>query len=179
MQSIGGFVRPDDTLTQVDIPQGVSVADFGCGAGYFSIPIAQRVGAEGNVYAIDVLASALETVASQARRLGMFNIHTIRADLERPGGSTLPDAGMDLVFAANILHQALKREVIFGEAYRILKPRGQLVIIEWEPSRAGIGPPLSMRLSADEAQRLAHAQHFKLRQTLLVDEYHYGLLFKK
>ena len=55
----GGFMNPDKIVAELNIKSGMIVADFGCGAGYFTIPIAKIIKNSGKIYAIDVLNETL------------------------------------------------------------------------------------------------------------------------
>jgi predicted methyltransferase len=46
--------RPDLVLNALDLKPGMAVADIGAGTGFYAWRIAQRVGATGMVYAVDV-----------------------------------------------------------------------------------------------------------------------------
>ena len=46
--------RPDLVLNALDLKPGMTVADIGAGTGYYTWRIAQRIGAAGTVYAVDV-----------------------------------------------------------------------------------------------------------------------------
>ena len=81
------FVKPEEVLDQLDMLKNASVADFGCGSGFFSLAFARAVGKSGTVYALDILPSSLEAVASRAKALGLSNVIAKRVNLEREGGS--------------------------------------------------------------------------------------------
>ena len=82
-------MNPDKIVEELNIRNGMAVADFGCGAGYFTIPIARIIKNSGIIYAIDVLTSALEDVLSKAKLYGLLNIKTVRANIETVGGSKI------------------------------------------------------------------------------------------
>jgi tRNA A58 N-methylase Trm61 len=47
------FEDPDAILSEVGVKPGEVVADIGCGAGFFTLPLAKYVGKSGKVYALD------------------------------------------------------------------------------------------------------------------------------
>lgn len=177
--SQGGFVDPDKILKDFNIAKpGMQIADFGCGAGYFSIPLAELVRPGGEVYAIDIRDTILQLVKSRARSEGLFNINYIKGDLEAKNGSGLRDESQDVVVISNTLFQVEDKEAIIEEACRVLKKAGKLVITDWLQD-APIGPPEHSRVEKNEARRLARKRGFAFNEELLVDEFHYGLLFTK
>ncbi len=179
MQGTGGFLNPQKILAELEIQAPAKIADFGCGHGYFSIPLAKIVGDEGLIYAVDVLQDALNEVISKAQGLGIKNIETIRGNLEIPGGSKIPDNSCDMVLLANILYQSQKKADIIKEANRVVRPGGNLTIIDWQTTGQNLTADSGWRISQEEAQRLAEENNFSLERTFDAGQYHYGLVFKK
>jgi len=179
----GGFINPEAILLEISVKVGDKAADFGSGAGYFTIPLARAVGDEGKVWAIDVLRSALDIIESKAKLERLFNVETIRGNLEMPGGSRLKEKSADIILLSNILFQSRKHSEILEEAKRVLKDDGRLVIIDWIPEKChllgpgqpGAGWPLSQELAEKEAKSVG----FKLERKFSAGTYHYGLIFKK
>src|SRR4030065_1622824 len=91
------FRDPEAIIGLLNLPQGCVVADFGCGTGYFSLPIARQIGGKGIVYALDILTDKLEAVESQAKTQGVTNILTKRVNLENKNGSKLEPESVDWV----------------------------------------------------------------------------------
>ena len=54
------FLKPKIVLESWDVRPGEKIADFGCGAGFFSVALAQCAGPQGTVYALDVRQEALD-----------------------------------------------------------------------------------------------------------------------
>jgi ubiquinone/menaquinone biosynthesis C-methylase UbiE len=178
MVGTGGFLNPEEALKQLNITKGMKVADFGCGAGYFSIPLAKAVDNEGKVYALEVLDTALESVRSQAKIRGLFNIETKRCNLEIAGGSGLEDKSVDLVVLANILFQSDKKADIIKEASRIAKQRGEMVVIDWQANQP-MGPPKELIISPGSVRKIAEKEGLKFKKDINVDKYHWGMIFEK
>jgi ubiquinone/menaquinone biosynthesis C-methylase UbiE len=178
MDGTGGFLHPEEIVKQLNIKRWMKVADFGCGSGYFTLPIANRLAHESRVYAIDVLETALESVRSRARLQGLFNIETIRCNLEEPGSTGLSDKSMDFVLLANILFQSSKKVDIIKEAKRVLKEGGEIAIIDWKPDQP-MGPAKDFIVPLGAVKKIVEGEGLKFKRELAVDKYHWGLVFEK
>jgi ubiquinone/menaquinone biosynthesis C-methylase UbiE len=175
----GGFLHPEKVLSQLGLKEGMRVADFGCGHGYFSIPVAKAVGKDGRVFSIDVLNEALEAVRSCAQLENISNIETLRGNLEVPGGSKVSADSVDLVLIHNVLFQTQKKSDIIKEAKRVLKSGGRLELTDWLHEKKAIGPQEGWRIPADEARSLVEGEGLVYQQSFDAGEYHYGLIFIK
>ncbi len=178
IKGTGGFLRPQQVIKELDIKKGMEIADFGCGAGYFTVPLAEQVGKEGKVYALDVLKTALESVRGRAKQEGLLNIKTIWSDLEISQGSKLEDQTVDLVLAANILFQSSKKADILKEANRVLKKGKRMVIIEWKKNQP-MGPPEKLVVDKENIQSLAKQQGLKFKKEFPASKNHWGMIFEK
>lgn len=176
-EGTGGFSQPEAILEQLTLRDNMRVADFGCGHGYFSLPLASLVN-QGKVYALDVVEEALQAVNSQVQLEGVTNIETIHCNLEISAGSKLTEDSIDLVLLANILFQSQKKSAILKEAKRVLKKGGQLVLIEWITG-SSLAPKQGWFISKEEARKLIEAEGLTLDKELTMDNQHYGMVFKK
>lgn len=173
------FVKPEDILDQLDMVVGASVADFGCGSGFFSLAFSKAVGENGLVYALDILPSSLDAVASQAKALGLSNVIPKRANLEREGGSGLPDDGLDWVVMKDVLFQNKKKETMLWEAYRVLKPGGYLFVMEWDEKDMSLGPEKHLRIPKDALTTLLSERGFSPVKDINAGDFHYALVCQK
>ena len=179
MNGTGGFLDPQNIVSELDIKSPLRIADFGWGHGYFAIPLAKAVGGEGHIFAVDILQDALDSVGEKAVAEGVGNIEMIRGNLEVPGGSKVPDNSCDMVVLANTLYQSTKKPQIIKEARRVLRFGGKLVIIDWERLASHLTADSGWRISQDEAQMMAQDQSFSFDRKFEVDIYHYGIIFSK
>ena len=173
----GGFLNPDRIVDELHIQEGMQIADFGSGSGYFTISMGERVGSSGKVHALDVQEDKLDDVRVKAGVKNLENIETIRADLEVLGSSSLPDNSQDIVLLANILFQSDKKAEIFKEAMRILKKEGTMIVIDWKKGTGSFGPPDGRRTDDLEMISMAEKSNFKLKSKLDAGQFHYGLIF--
>lgn len=172
------FLNPEKVIEEWDIRPGDAIADFGCGAGFFSIPLGKRVGSNGRVYALDIRPEALEAVRAKVKLYHLFNIETSRANLEQERGSGLKSETIDKVIITNILFQAENKKNIIEDAYRILKPGGSAIVIEWNEEKI-TGPILPKKIKKDEVADIFKDAGFSLTKKFDAGTHHYGLIFKK
>jgi len=147
------FIDPDAILKQLDIPDDSIVADFGCGSGYFSMPVAQIV-ENGKVHSLDVLPSALESVESKAKISGISNVITKRVNLENEKGSKLEDNSMDWVIVKDMLFQNKNKNGILQEAHRVLKENGKVLVVEWSAKDYSFGPEKALKVSSEDLEKI-------------------------
>lgn len=170
------FLNPEAILPQIGIFQpGMKVGDFGCGAGYNTFVLARLVGEEGEVVAVDILQERIQLVDRKSKQLGLTNVKSIRANLEAPGGTSIPPQSLHAVLLATVLFQSDQKEAMIEEAKRALKPGGFLIIIDWHPD-APLGPK-GYKVSKDEVVRIVSRAGFAMNKEFPVDAYHYGLVF--
>lgn len=175
----GTFVNPDAVTAQLEGLAGKSVADFGCGSGFFSLAFAKAVGPEGRVFALDILPSSLEAVASRAKTLGLLNVIVKRVNLEREGGASLPSGDLDWVILKDVLFQNKDKLVMLQEAYRVLKPAGNLLVMEWNDRDFSFGPEQSLRIPKPALHEMVLACGFSLVRDLDAGDFHYASVFQK
>ena len=170
------ILEPEKLLVACDIKDKDDVADFGCGPGIFSIPIARMT--EGTVYCFDVLESALEAVKSRAQIMGLNNIIVKRVNLEKPGGSGLEDNSVNHVIMRKILLQNEDRKSLFAEAQRILTSGGKLLVVGLN-DKAAQGFGSQAKLDKETVEQLANEAGFTRSKELDAGEYHYAFIFIK
>jgi predicted methyltransferase len=121
--------RPASVMDALRIEPGSRVADIGAGSGYFTFHLAQRVGATGRVYAVDVQRTALEDIGRRASRLAFTQITTILGSDNDP---RLPAGSLDVVLVINTYHELRAYDAMMQGFWRGLKAGGLLAIIDCE-----------------------------------------------
>jgi ubiquinone/menaquinone biosynthesis C-methylase UbiE len=111
-----------------DIQVGHIVADFGCGPGHTAIEIANWVGSEGHVHALDINTDFIAQTRENAIKAGVDGRVTAR----QCDGSELPlpDSSLDRVTTRNTLIYVDDPMVTIGEFERVLRPGGRVHAIE-------------------------------------------------
>ena len=155
------------------------MADFGAGSGAYSLALAHRVGTSGRVYAIDVQRELLARLKKTADEHSMRTIEIIHGNLDEVGGSKLRDSYVDAVLMSNVLFQSEHAKNMIAEAVRILKPAGQLLLIDWSESFGNLGPAAGHVVRESEARDYCERAGLELDKTEKAGDHHYGLLFHK
>ncbi len=173
------FSDPEKVVSQVELTPRMHVADFGAGAGYYSILLGKALHGTGAVYACDVNDDLLKKIKNAATRERVHNIHIVCSDIEKLGGTQLKDNSIDVVLVTNTLFQVKNREALIGEARRILKKKGTLYIVDWKDSFEGIGPHPDDIFPETVARAMIEKAGFMFHKMVSAGEHHYGLAFKK
>lgn len=173
------LIDPFNALTKAGIRGEMRVADFGVGTvGHFLFPAAKLVGAKGHVYGVDILKPVIQANQSRMKLAGFENVELVWGNFERPMGSRLPDASMDMVLMINVLH-AVDKLPALKESKRVLHTGGILLVVEWNPAGAALGPASEKRLSKEQTSALASEAGYITTGQFEAGPHHYGLVLKK
>ena len=173
----GEFFKPKRILKTLGIDNSIrNIADFGCGYGTFTIPVAQVV--KGKVYALDIEPEMIEETKRKAEEGKLGNVEVILRDFISKG-SGLEKESVDYVMLFNILHLN-KPETLLKEAYRILRKGGKLGIIHWNyDSTTPRGPPMEIRPKPEQCIKWARNSGFNHPLKYDLKPYHYGIVLTK
>lgn len=101
------------------IKEGDTVVDLGSGAGNDCFIAREETGETGKVIGIDFAPNMLAKARKNAEKRGFKNIEFLEGDIEN---MPLPDASVDVVVSNCVLNLLPRKDRIFKEIYRVLKP---------------------------------------------------------
>jgi ubiquinone/menaquinone biosynthesis C-methylase UbiE len=167
----------DDFLGLVRSLRWRICADIGCGIGFYTLPIAEQWRNSRKVIAVDRSTPALEELDKRVDNLELKNVQILQTVSDR---IPIEDASVDLVNLGNVYHEVKGRLNFLKEIYRILKPGGTLLVIDWDPDEdLGIGPPVSDRISKDMLLQNLEFAGFNNMKDHFVFVGHYALTAKR
>ena len=105
----------------------MTVLDIGCGPGRLTIPVAEQVGPQGAVVAIDLQAGMLRRAQERAQAADLSNIRFVQA---RVGEGKLEAGLADRALLVTVLGEIPDREAALREVFAALKPGGMLSVTE-------------------------------------------------
>jgi ubiquinone/menaquinone biosynthesis C-methylase UbiE len=118
-----------DILDALSLKPGMAVADIGAGSGLISRLIAQRVGSEGTVYAVDVAKNMVEYIAKTASEQGLTNLKAVLGDPKSP---KLAPASVDRICIIDAYHHFEHPAEMLAEIKKALRPDGMLVLVDFK-----------------------------------------------
>lgn len=123
------------------IAPGMTVADIGAGEGYYTVRLAERVGAEGRVLAQDIDADALRRLGDRVGRERLDNV-SIKPGL--PDDPRLPADSFDRIFLVHMYHEVGEPYAFLWRLRPALRKGGQVIVVDRDlpPDRHGIPPKL-------------------------------------
>ncbi len=120
----------DDTdalLNAMAIEQGDWAADVGGGDGDYTIPMAERVGPSGRMFAVDVDHDKLDELNERLQENEIEHVTSVYSVEDNP---MLPANSLDAVLVRNAYHHFTAHESMLRHIKAALKPDGRLVIEE-------------------------------------------------
>lgn len=118
--------RTDVLVASLNLQKGMKVADVGAGTGYLSRRMAEKVGASGLVYALDVQPEMVGKIKALAKKYP--NIQPV---LSQEQDVQLPENSVDLAIMVDVYHELAYPYEMIQSVLRALKPNGQLVLVEY------------------------------------------------
>jgi len=108
------------------VSKGMTVLDYGCGNGYFSIPLSKMVDNSGKVFAVDIQKEMLDKLSDKLKALNISNVTDIQRGSEK---LNVPEC-VDFAIAVYVVHEIPDQTGFFREIFDLLNPDGKLLIME-------------------------------------------------
>ena len=106
-------------LGQLGVRPGMTVCDMGCGNGFYTLPLAQLVGPEGKVLAVDIQAEMLRLLQTRAERQDLKNIQPVQGTVVDP---QLPAGQVDLILCVDVYHEFSHPQQMLAAIRRRCRP---------------------------------------------------------
>ena len=125
--------RTNEMLDLMNVQKGESIADIGCGGGYFSWQFSKLIGKDGRVYATEINKDAISYLRKFVEDYKVDNIHTLVTKMNDAG---LHKNSVDTIFMCSMYHAVYITDIEYvkdhfiGTIKKALRPGGRLVIVD-------------------------------------------------
>ncbi len=109
------------------VQEGMTAVDYGCGMGFFTLPLARMVGPAGKVIAVDLQQKMLDGMQKRAGRTGLSD--RIEPVLVNRGESGINEP-VDFVAALHVVHELPDAKAFFSQMVAIMKQGARLLMVE-------------------------------------------------
>ncbi|MCH7987586.1 MAG: class I SAM-dependent methyltransferase [Planctomycetes bacterium] len=134
-------------VKSLKLKPGMVVADIGAGSGVISVLMADQIGTEGKVMAVDVQKEMLDRLKAKVKRLGIENIIPVKGTQKTTG---LKEKSVDLVILVDVYHEFAFPYEMMLEISKILKPGGRVAFVEYRKEDPTV--PIKLVHKMTEAQ---------------------------
>ena len=126
--------RTDLLVKNLSLRPTDKVVDLGAGSGYFSFRIAPLV-PQGKVYAVDISPQMIGIIRSKMKKYKANNVEPIQSTIT---DIKLEENSADCVLIVDAYHEFSHPKEMGDSIFKILKPGGKLVLIEYRLEDPGI-----------------------------------------
>jgi ubiquinone/menaquinone biosynthesis C-methylase UbiE len=166
-------------LSALDLCGEIVFLDVACGVGNYAIEMARHIRETGTVHAFDLWEEGITKLKLKAGSLGLENIEATVCDVSKK--IPLGTDSVDICLMATVLHDLIEDGTHHGalqEIVRVLKPGGQMAVVEFKKMPGPPGPPEKVRLSPEELLQVLEPLGFQNRDTVELGAVIYLSLFK-
>ena len=155
----------NEIVAAIGLQPGQQIADVGAGTGLYEPLFANKVGASGTVYAVDISPNFIEHIKTRARERGLSQVKTI---LNSERSAELPANSVDVVFICDTYHHFVYYQDMLASIHAALRPGGQLIIVDYDkvPGKSPAFILQHVRATKEQFTSEIEAAGFKLAEDI-------------
>lgn len=120
--------RLSQLIRLLDLAPGSEVADIGAGSGVLTELLAQKVGPEGRVFAVDIQKEMLLLIDQRTKQAGLENVTPVLGEITDP---KLQPESVDLMLLVDVYHEFSHPFEMCQAMSKALRPGGRIVLVEY------------------------------------------------
>jgi ubiquinone/menaquinone biosynthesis C-methylase UbiE len=157
-----GLVDTAKFFREIALKKGATFLDVACGWGAYSLAAADRVGENGQVYAVDLWEEGISSLRKEADAKGIQNLAAFVSNVAQK--IPVDDDCVDVCLMATVLHDLVADKIeqqVLKEIVRVMKSKSTLAIVEYHKKEGPPGPPKPVKLSPEDVDHIVSAYGFK------------------
>ena len=140
-------IPPSLVCSRLSLKNPDVLVEIGAGTAFFSVAFHQHLNAS-TTYACDLSATMIswmeDNITPQYSR-----IIPVKSE---ESSVPLNNEVADLVFMINLHHELEDQSLVVQEAFRLLKPEGEIFIVDWKKEEMPQGPPVEIRCMPEQVE---------------------------
>ncbi len=168
--------RTDKLLQALPVKPGMTIADIGAGSGYYTFPLAKKVGPGGKVLAVDIQKEMLAIIR---RRMTAGKVSNVEPVLGTATDPKLPEGKVDLILLVDVYHEFSHPYEMTEAMVKALKPKGLVVFVEYRLEDPNV--PIKLVHKMSQKQVIKEMAPHRLRHVKTLDflPWQHVILFEK
>ena len=146
-----GVLDPYHVLSLLPLRPYESLADIGCGSGYFTVDLGKYL-SRGKLYAMDIQEEMVQACRDRVQQAHLSNVEVLRC---REISFPVSPASLDCAFLAFVLHETEDRQSFLAAVAKLLRPGAWCAVLEWYRQKMDEGPPFAYRVTSKQVRQFA------------------------
>jgi ubiquinone/menaquinone biosynthesis C-methylase UbiE len=168
--------NPSKAVTALGLKPGQVVADIGAGTGYYTRKMAQIVGTNGLVYAVDIQQEMLDLLTNKLAELDIHNVKPVLGTITDP---KLPPGSLDLALLVDVYHEFDHPYEMIEAICRALKPGGRLIFVEFRAEDPAVPIKRAHKMSRDQIRKEMSVQPLEWSDPIETLPWQHIFIFRK
>lgn len=147
-------------VKSLELKPGMVVADIGAGSGVISFLMAEKVGAKGEVIAVDVQQKMLDRLKKRMKKFGVKNVRPHKGTAKSP---KLKPNSIDLALFVDVYHEFAYPYEMMLEISKALKPGGRAVFVEYRKEDPTVRIKLVHKMTQAQVKKEIGQPAFRLK----------------
>lgn len=148
-----------EMIKALELKEGMTVADVGCGNGYHALEMAKLVGEKGKILCVDIQQKMLDLLKKRAEKEGIKNYELIKGKYTDP---MLPEGKVDLILLVDAYHEFTDPENMLKKMRESLSEKGVLALVEFRSEDKSVPIKEDHKMSKAQIEKELTANGFKL-----------------
>ncbi len=168
--------QPGKAIAALDLKPGMMVGDVGAGTGFYTLRLAKAVAPGGVVFANDIQPGMLDRLKANAAAQKVTNVVTILGTESDP---KLPPGKLDLVLLVDVYHEFSRPQQMLDRIRDSLKPRGELVLLEFRKEDPNVPIRPEHKMSVGEVKAEVIPEGYKFERAVETLPWQHIIIFQR